>query len=325
MARRLRALAVGMGFAVLATSLVSLWVLAVFDRLPEQVATHWGITGPDGFAPRSSVWESLRLSLALTLVLGLVFVFTMPANGRSANVSAGITAGLGTFFGLLFGGTVALQASFGADHPLLLHIWWLAPALLLALGVGILAGRVVGTAPPRPPATGIPPRSARMPERDHRRSWQSKVDLHPAVWLILLVPLAIFVIIGVGVGSWILPVVMTAVVAAPLAGVWRWHVIVDAKGLTCRNFLGWPTLHHALAEIEIAESIDFVGAFTYGGPGLRITRKGERLVLRGGQALRVELSDGTDFIVTVQEADVAAKLLNTLIADQRVAVPGAAR
>ena len=56
---------------------------------------------------------------------------------------------------------------------------------------------------------------------------------------------------------------------------------------------------------------------SYGGWGLRMTREGERLVLRKGEGLRLLLSDGTDFIATTSDADIAARTLNTLIAARR--------
>lgn len=54
----------------------------------------------------------------------------------------------------------------------------------------------------------------------------------------------------------------------------------------------------------------------YGGWGYRVRPRSTAVVLRGGQALALRPAGGREFAVTVDDADTAAALLNTL-ADQR--------
>lgn len=319
MQRKVKALLVGMGISVLVALAISGWIWAVYDRLPDELVTHWGLHGADSFAPRSEAWAALPFALALSLALGLVLVALLPATGRNLNFIAGMTASVGTLLAGVTGGTVALQAGRAPDDPLLTHALWLPPLILVAALLGILASRFVGPPPPRPDATRVPSPATRLRDRDRTRDWKGTVDMHPGMAAILLIPLVLFVIIGVAMGSWALPLTLTLVLAVFLASTWRWHLRVDDDGLTCRGMLGWPSVHHPLREIEEATTVDHVGSFTFGGPGLRNTREGERLAVRSGPALRLELSDGTDFIVTTPDADRAARVLNTRIAEQREA------
>lgn len=317
MGRKTRALLIATGANLLFTLGAALWIRAVFDQLPDQIATHWGVTGPDSFVPRAEAWGGLPFTLVLAVAVGVVLVIALPDHGRNMNLAAGIGTGLGFVVTAVSGGTVALQAGRPPDDPLLTQALWLIPALLGSVPLGILGARLVGTPPPRPDATRVPQRAARLNDKDRRRSWSTTVDMPAGMSLILVLPVVIFVIIGVGTRSWGLPVTLTVLLALLLAGMWRWRLAIDDHGLTCRGLFGWPAVRHELREIEEAEALDFVGAFTYGGPGLRATSEGERLAIRGGPALRLALSDGTDFIVTTPDADVAARLLNTLLAESR--------
>src|SRR5690606_19186660 len=99
------------------------------------------------------------------------------------------------------------------------------------------------------------------------------------------------------------------------------RVDVDGGGLRVTAGPGWPRVVVPLERIASAEAIDLHPA-AWGGWGYRGSRAlfgRAAWVLRGGEALRVELVDGTVLAVTVDGADAAATLLERLLATARAA------
>lgn len=296
---RTRAIVVVTLFATAAHLVAIATVLSVYDRLPA----------------RSNIFTSLATSLAFTAVFTLLVAVLTPKN--SGGTTAALGSGMGVFLAALLGGTTVLQADSSAADPLQFRSWWLLPVILLAVAAGALAARITGPGPALPQAVQVPATSERLPANDPRRTWVVTLTSSPWFLLVLLLPLPVFLVLAYATRDWLLPVLCTAAVAMPLLGMWRWRLRADAEGFSAIGLVGWPRVRHRLDEIETASAIRRVEAMEFGGPGLRLTREGARLALRTGPGLRLELSDGTDFIVTVPDAELAARTLNTLIAEQR--------
>lgn len=312
---RRRAVTAGIVVCGLVHLAAAAWVLAVFPQLPGRLVSHWGTDGPDGYISRDhAVWLLLG-SLTFCVVFTLLLAALTPKHSGAA--VAGLGAGMGAFLAALLGGTMALQAGTTQSAPLQFRSWWLLGAIAIAVALGALAARVVGPAPPRPVATRIPPQSERLAQSQTGRSWHSTVSSDRGFLLILLLPLPVFLVLAVATKDWLLPLVLTLLVATPLLGMWHWRLLVDGTGFHARGTLGWPRVHHPLHEIEQASVLPRVEVMEFGGPGLRLTPQGARLVLRSGPALRLELSDRTDFIATVPDAQLCARTINTLISAER--------
>ena len=97
-------------------------------------------------------------------------------------------------------------------------------------------------------------------------------------------------------------------------------VSVDQRGLIVRyGPLPWPVSRFPLTAIEVASALD-VRPMEHGGWGYRGSRKlfgKAAVVVRGGEGIRLGLQDGTEFVVTVDDADRGAGVLN----DLRAAAP----
>jgi hypothetical protein len=86
-----------------------------------------------------------------------------------------------------------------------------------------------------------------------------------------------------------------------------------------RSSLGRPRIVVPLDEVVRAEVVEVSPVAEFGGWGYRVGRAGRvGIVLRSGQALQVERTGGRSLVVTVDDADTAAALLNTLAARSRV-------
>lgn len=317
MSRPAKALVTGMGVTLMVHGAMALWLWRVYPRLPDPVVTHWGIDGPDGFTDRVDIWWGLLLSLVFTAIIGALLVAVAPKHSTMLGAGAGITAGLGTFLATIIGGSAALQAGRSPDDPMDLNPWWILPVVAASVVVSVVAAALVGPPPSRPAATTIPAPSERLADDDVTREWHAEIATHPAWLFLLLLPLPASIVILLTTGSWVLPILISVIIALPLLGLWRWRLAVDEEAFYARGWLGWPKISVPLRDVERAECRAHVGALEYGGMGLRSTRGGDRLVVRSGPAVRLVLSDGTDFIATTDDADHVARLVNTLLAEQQ--------
>ncbi|WFR71429.1 hypothetical protein P9209_20975 [Prescottella defluvii] len=97
------------------------------------------------------------------------------------------------------------------------------------------------------------------------------------------------------------------------------HVVVDGRGLETRYVLTGGRRRIPLDEIARADVVEIGLINRYGGIGYRVGPDGVGLLTRPGAALRITRGDGSKFTVTVDGADQAAAVLNSLAARGRVA------
>ena len=99
------------------------------------------------------------------------------------------------------------------------------------------------------------------------------------------------------------------------------RVSVDARGLRIRyGLLPRPVTSVPLDDIRRAERID-LAPFQWGGWGYRGSRKAfgrAAVVLRAGDAIKLQLTDGSEFAVTVNDAATGAALLAGLLGQEQI-------
>jgi hypothetical protein len=150
-----------------------------------------------------------------------------------------------------------------------------------------------------------------------RAAWTGRARL---AWWIPLVLIAIGVVLVTTARSLIgaLPVALLLLVY--LAFGWI-RVSVDARGLRIRyGLLPRPVTSVPLGDIRRAERID-LAPLQWGGWGYRGSRKAfgrAAVVLRSGDAIKLQLTDGSEFAVTVDHAAAGAALLADLLAQEGV-------
>ena len=283
-------------------------LVAMGDRLPSPLASHFGPTGAaDGFASRGALLGlSAGLAVLMALVLGLVArqfsggaAISRWDTGRFFMAVAWAAAGgLGvTQYGAV-AANLDLADATGATLP-----GWLLPAALGAAAVGGAAGWLVAG---RTPVTDPPPASATPLGATEQVSWTRSVG---SVWI--TVGGGVLLVGGLVLG----PLVSWGAAAGPLiAGVLllvfaRARVTVDRRGLTVAlGVLGWPRIHVRAGDIA-AVSVADVSPLQFGGWGYRIVPGGSGIVVRSGPALIVTKRSGHRFTVTVDDAETAASLL----------------
>ena len=185
-------------------------------------------------------------------------------------------------------------------------IVWIAASLI----VGSAAARIASSLPcsgdtasgKAPPAMDLAP--------GERAFWTATLS---ARWPLPLGLAALLVALGVTqlVEPWIAIVMLVAAIAITTFS--RIRVTADRSGLLVRyGFLGWPHTSVPVRRIATAEAID-VHPTDWGGWGYRgslTLMKRAAVVLRAGPGIRLDLNDGKVFVVTIDDPDSPARLLN---------------
>ncbi|WP_154814858.1 hypothetical protein [Actinophytocola xinjiangensis] len=302
-----RALLVG-GAQVLAVVPASVLMVAAWDRLPEELATRFAFDGSvsDRMSRPVMLVAMLGLGLVLALALGIlnsplwgvrVSTWDMP------RVHVAFSLALAGFLGVILFGVVASNLDGQATSISLTYLLSAVGAAVVLGGLAALLVRASATAPPAEQGPVMPIAAG------EQVSWSRPVS---APWMtgLGLVLLVAGPLVGWGFG-WVAggSVILAGVAVALLS---RASVIVDRRGVTVTfTALRWPRKVIGLAEIETA-SAETVAPSEFGGWGYRIVPGASGLVLRRGAALVLTRPSGRRFVVTVDDAQTAASVVNGL-------------
>jgi len=317
--RRFLVVAVAIPVVVVAVSVAL--QLTWWGELPDQVATHWNAAGePDAFGSASTM-------LISTVVLGLL----MPAATVAVTLPSLRRGVRGIIFRFL-GAFSAWMAVFGAVLSLLLteqqrgiadgaHAPNPGVAILAALGAGLIVGLCAWLYQPH--QEGAAPHTFTATDTvlsgEQRGAWVSTAAMSKNFKLVLLanalalaaVAVLVWVTSGMAtgliiVGAMVLLIVVTSAMVA-------FTVRIDARGVSVVSAVGFPRLHVPLSEIESVGTTTVNSLADFGGFGIRMVPGGTGVVLRNGEALQVVRTTGRRFVVTMDNAETAAALLNTYV------------
>lgn len=282
-------------------------------RLPDPIATHWSAgDGPDGFGSFAGLL-AVPLVTVVLFALGLwALAYWWGRDTSTRRMSAGFASGMSVFMTTTLLGSLHVQLDLadaadagGVDAV----IAW---AIGASLVVGTLVALLVPPTPHVPTTAPVDPAAPRTPlAPSERAAWSRTVTSPVGAWVGGSVLVLQLVLAG-ALRSWV-PLGVAALLGLLLASMLVVRVTVDARGLTARSPLGWPSVHVPLDEVHAARAaqVDPLGQF--GGWGYRVGSGGRvGFVLRKGEGVEVERTGGRVTVVTVDDADTAAALLNTL-------------
>ncbi|GAA3426631.1 hypothetical protein ACQP10_11390 [Streptosporangium sandarakinum] len=298
--------------------------LALRDRLPDPLATHWKSAGPDSAM-------SFGAGLAPSLVLwGVAWAFLLvsAAHGEVLNRRGG-RAGWwgflvgGSVFALGVSGSILLANLDVADWRQAAMPGWAVPAVLGTAAVtGALAGYLGRGEPDRPIEPGDAPAMRLRPGQ--RAVWAGRATNRWLLWLSAAMLLAgvvsgAFLVLGAPVGetAWvaILPLLPLAVIVSLISDV---RVRVGPDGLRVGfGPLSWPAFRVPTGKIAWAAA-ERRSPAEVGGWGLRGLPGTGRLavMVRGGECLVVRRAGGGELVVSVDDAERAAALLNAYATEE---------
>ena len=288
----------------------------VTDRLPPQVASHWGTDGVDNVQSLTGYLSSAALVLLGTSTLLAILAWRAPMAVRRVlgAVQSGMAWLIGTMMigGLL--GQLDLTDPYRAPDPGV----WIAIGLLPAAVVAAVAWRLLPAHEPSaqaPPA--VPTQAARVAQRPNEQlTWLGHTPLSAGLMVAVGAVMVLAVALGWRASPW--AALLPAAIGMGVLWMCRATVVVDRQGLRVRSG-GWVTwLCIPLDRVRVAEVDQVRPLAQFGGYGLRWGRRGRGFVTRGGAAVRVDTADGDSTWVSVDDAAQAAATLNTLAASQRI-------
>ena len=209
----------------------------------------------------------------------------------------------------------------------LLNASALAPALPLAIGVILGAASALLTwrlLPQEEPRTAALATAEPLPvQSGERAAWAGAVDI-PAWFATVIAAIAsgllilgVVLVLTVGGRTWLVfvaPLILFAVLIVTS------HFVVTAgpQGFIARSVVGWPKLSVPASDIARAGVVRVDPLSDFGGWGIRWvvgpSRKGRwAIVVRSGDALEVVRNDGRSVVVTVDDAEGAASVLQSYV------------
>lgn len=316
--------AAAIGVVALVAVLVVVPALALRDRLPDPLATHWGLTGqPDG---KTSFTVAVVGFVGLWGLMAGVLFAIFAAAGQVTHRTyrawfSGMLAGTGIFIGGLALLTIEAnldRSSWEDAGPV--GLGQVALVLLAAVLMGAVGGLLgrrgphVPAMPPRNPPKPLPV----LPRPGDDAVWVSRVSNRYLIVMSALFAVASLAGAAVALSTTRAWVVLSIAVLLLLIAVVGWllatvRVEVNRDGLTVGyGGWGWPTRRTPLAEIARAWAEDRrpaqVGGWGYRGlPGGNVT-----VMIRSGPCLVIQRRSGSEFAVSADEPEHGAALIEAL-------------
>ncbi|MEU0339608.1 DUF1648 domain-containing protein [Streptomyces bobili] len=293
---------------LVAALVVAVVFIVSWPNLPDPMAVHFD---EGGDVNRSASPVAMLLISELTLLtLGLGLSRGAVRGSLAMRSIYATSAAAAISLGYLFTLAVLVNAEAGTADEVRMPLWHLA----VAAGLAVAAAGGVRVLMPRERSSDAGQSAA-----------SSSVGLRPgekAVWVRSVGP------------QWLIAAGVLAAVVAVVAGVlgwapgfWLWlvgllvammagaRVSVHGGGLTIRlPLFRVPRIHIPLQRIDRAWAAEVRPLPDLGGWGYRVAKGRRGLALRSGQAVWLELDDGKQFVVAVDDAATAAGLLNDLLA-----------
>lgn len=298
--------------AVLALIPILLWL----PDLPDQVVTHWGPNGPDGFgSPTMYIWMQVIIGLSMpALLAGPVLVVAREAWGFVGRLMGALSLGFAAFISVAMAGSVALQRGDGDPDGIGIVLAFATTALLV---LGVLGWFLQPRVTVRAPAA----EAVRLDlAPGERAAWFGTVAMGRAGVVILTLAVLLLVcstiwMLATGelVGFWITAAV-TVFVIALVAATLVFRVRISSAGLRVRSVIGWPRWDVPAADIAGVQVVDVNPMAEFGGWGVRIGLDGRMgVVLRTGEGIQVARRQGRPLVVTIADAATAASVLRTTV------------
>jgi hypothetical protein len=315
---------IAMSWGVLVTAVLIIMPLSLRDRLPEQLAIHWGVSGvPD----RSMSFVPYVAMGVLFWVMPWLVMLGVAVRGMALVRRLGRTYWWGSLaflsvFALGMNAATLLANLDASDWTRAGLAGWHVFALSAIAAAAALAAAYAGRgAPDRQPPPGEQPPRLRM-RAGTRAVWVSRVT-NP--WLAALTAVAgaalvvaiVLELVGVtsgGTALVLLPVLVIVLVAGLLSASVTVSAGQDGVAVGFGPF-GWPMRRIRLSRIDSALP-ETRHPSQVGGWGFRGLPGSATIMLRGGECLIIRYRSGGQLAISIDDAARGASLINALIAER---------
>lgn len=290
------------------------------DDLPDPIATHWNAGGrPDGFGSLASYLVPLWTAGALCVAAFCALVAFRGQSATTRRMGVASSVWITVFLAAIALIPLAGQRGATAAADTRDGMASLAVALAGSLVIAALAARAVPGDPPLPATGPVTPGAERLPLNPGERAvWIGTVSSTP-ILVAGGVATALVTALAIETRLWAL-LVVALLLAALLGTMASFDVRIDQDGLTVRSAAGWPRARVPAGEVIRASAVQVSPFRQYGGWGWRVRADGDvGIVLRRGEAIEVRRTGDRSLTVTVDGAEQAAALLNTMADQARAA------
>lgn len=290
---------------------ISITATLWYDRLPARLPQQWNGTGVTSTAGTEIVIGVTGTIALIGAVTGLIALSDAAANIRRGLVlAAGSAAGLAAGVWLVLAGLVIVTGSPEPEAGL-----W--PALtVLGCAYGLIPFALSPRRPPEPDTDRGGPATVPLGATE-AGAWFTTVTVPLFIGLAVVMALGAvgLAIVSVGQNGAGASAAVTLVLVTGICLVFaRLRVSVDRRGLrVVSSLLRVPIKQIALTDVASARA-ETIRPSEWGGWGYRIMPGRSAVVLTGGPGIVVQRRNGTQFAVTVPEAELPAALLTTLAA-----------
>ncbi|SEI98596.1 DUF1648 domain-containing protein [Demequina mangrovi] len=311
-----RAMTVGVVAPALLCAGAVVALLAMLGDVPDPVATHWSGSEPDGFASPTLVPVMTGLvGGVLPIALGASVLRSIRRGERGfvLRMLPAVALGLSVLMSVLMVGSIAMQRGLAdaADAPSVL------PVLAWGLGASLVAGAAGWLVQPRhvPTVHEAAPAQPIALAPGERAVWVGRSEMRPAALAAIIAGVAVAAIAAVAnwvVGDTAVAIIVTALavlLAVLAASLTVFHVRADASGLTVRSAARIIRMRVPAADVASVAVIQVSGLSQFGGYGIRQIPGATAVVMRSGPALEVTRRSGRRFVVTLDDAAMAAAVL----------------
>lgn len=296
--------------AALGVIVVRLWT----PRLPEQIATHWSGTEPDGFTnPSTSAWT---LAIVIVLVGGGCSAVAALAHAllvmRRLMLMIGLTVvGLITVLQLA---VLATQLDVTDVDSVEVPGWALGVGTLVGFAVGLLGATLLRDYRDRVIADAPPPAS--LPRGSEELPIVEPIGAGRVAMTVLFGILAAAAALTCWLSESWWPVAIFVPLAVMSASLMRYELVVDRLGIHVST-LGMAAFDYSANEVT-GSSVREVDPFTdFGGWGLRSKGHGNYAVATSkGPAVFITFANGQRLTITTPRAEQIVGAINTLASER---------
>ncbi len=293
------------------------WMATMAGRLPEQLASHWGPDGVDGY---SSLWGMAAVAVFASAGTGAVIaglsVLTRGYSVFTARFGVGVGIALGVLMTGLAVGVVAGQI--GLTDPSQAETF--APAVWAAAAAGCVAGGLCGwlyrpADVERTPSADTQAADAAAASEDsslaaearrdaaNRQSLVIKISMGPVSWLVSLGTGAVVALSLVFIHP---ALALLGLPAAALLWIFcSGKALIDDAGVRVLAGGFWKLMPLEYREIGGA-SVQDIQAMDFGGWGYRISGAGTGFIMRSGPAL-VMVASRQKYVISMPDAQTAGR------------------